>query len=105
MKHTLWFIIILVSLFTISSCATSLTPGGNNVRLVMKEEAPRECTLINDISTGMLGEPDVIGVKNFLRNKTAEMGGNLVVVDTIEVSYNQHGGKYYTGTGRAYKCR
>ncbi len=50
-------------------CATALTPAGNQVKLIMKTEAPSNCELLGDIQTG-LGEPDVIGVKNYLRNKT-----------------------------------
>ena len=70
----------------------------------MKEEAPKEYQLIDDITTTGIGESDIISVKNNLRNKTAELGGDLVVVDTIEMN-NREDGTFYTGKGRAYKLK
>lgn len=94
---------ILILLTVVGCFSTTLTEQGKKVQLLMKEEAPKEYQLINDIATTGLGESDIIGVKNNLRNKTAELGGNLVVVDTIEM----HSGEatYYTGNGRAYKLK
>lgn len=88
---------------TILSCATTLTPEGQLVNLVTKKEAPAECELIDDVGTGFSGKIDANSVKKTLRNQTAELGGNLVVVDTIE-AHSGPDGTFYKGTGRAYKC-
>ena len=95
---------VLLLLCATACLSTKLTEKGKTVQLLMKEEAPKEYQLINDIATTGLGESDIIGVKNNLRNKTAELGGDLVVVDTIEM-HNGEGGTYYTGNGRAYKLK
>ncbi|KAB2931301.1 MAG: DUF4156 domain-containing protein [Leptonema illini] len=105
MRKPLTFFCI-VSLTAILSCTspTLLTPGGNSVQLLMKEEAPAGKALINDIVCERV--KDIISAKNCLRNKTAELGGNLVVVDTIEVVYPNPSNprmKLYTANGRAYK--
>ncbi|GEM_PF-802562 len=101
MKILLPFLILL----SVTGClSTTLTEQGKKVQLLMKEEAPKEYQLIDDIATTGLGESDIIGVKNNLRNKTAALGGDLVVIDTIEM-HSGDAGTYYTGNGRAYKLK
>ena len=44
-------------------------------------------------------------VKNSMRNKTTEMGGNFLVIDNIKSVANNTGSTNgYTGSGRAYQC-
>lgn len=102
-RFFMYFVFLLVASITLS-CATALTKQGETVKLLMKEEAPKEYELINDIETSLFGEPSVISVKNTLRNKAAEVGGNLVVVDTIEM-HQEDSRTWYTGNGRAYKLK
>ena len=94
---------ILLAVFT-SSCMATLTKGGKSVKYVTKAEAPSDCKEIGEVELGFPKGGSVSDVKIKLRNKTAEMGGNFLVIDTIEVAYDQNGGKYYDGSGRAYKC-
>ncbi|MBP8082954.1 MAG: hypothetical protein KAZ87_07105 [Spirochaetes bacterium] len=95
---------MLLLLYANACVSTSLTENGKKVQLLKKEEAPKEYQLIDDIATSGIGEADIIGVKNNPRNKTAELGGDLIVVDTIKM-HSEDGRTWYTGNGRAYKLK
>jgi hypothetical protein len=97
-------ILSVVALIFTFRCTTELTKGAEAVKLIMKQEAPAEYELIGDIATSGAGEPTIIGVKNNLRNKTAELGGDLVVVDTIEM-HGEGDREWYSGNARAYKLK
>lgn len=58
-------ILPLLLLFFATACLfTKLTENGKTVQLLMKEKAPKEYQLINDIATTGLDESDIIDVKN-----------------------------------------
>jgi hypothetical protein len=87
-----------------ASCA-GLSESAQNVKYVTKSEAPTGCKEIGEVSTGSLMPMfDMTSVKNSLRNKTAEMGGNYLVVDEIKnVSGSNGSSNGYAGSGRAYQ--
>ncbi len=92
-------IVTIVIMFIFVGCA-SLTEAGKGVRVL--KEAPKNCKELGDLSSGTFAsKPSQTDVKNDLRNKTAEMGGNLLVLDSINSVFR--GG--YSGSGRAFKCR
>ncbi len=97
--------IFMVLIFLGISCA-SLTERGKKVKYVTKQEADSGCEELGEVVVGeglSMGEINISQLKIQMRNKTAEMGGNFLVIDTIDKNSN---GKsyYYSGTGRAYKC-
>jgi hypothetical protein len=90
-------------------CATTiqLTTNGNMVRNVSAGEMPTGCNLLGDVPIGI--PPDAARPRTeeqlviLMRNRTAEMGGNRVVVD----SAHQDGSgpeSYWRGRGVAYAC-
>lgn len=103
MKKT--FVLAFSALLLCVGCLTAqLTPGGTNVEYVTKQEAPKAYKLLGDVSFGGLeGGSSVQDTIVRMRNKTAEMGGDFLVIDVIEKHYNDQGGQWYTGNGRAYK--
>ncbi len=84
----------------------SLNESGQNVKYATKTEAPAECKEIGEVSVGSLVSMyDMTSVKNSMRNKTAEMGGNYLVIDGIKSIASTNGSSNgYVGTGRAYQC-
>lgn len=103
-------LIILFSVIAISAVTLTillsrkkpiaLTPAGENVKLIMHEEAPEDAEYIGDIQSKAFD--DLISVKNDLRNKAAQMRGNLLVIDTIQPSFFQGKSWGYYGSGRVY---
>jgi hypothetical protein len=89
----------------VGSCA-SLNESGQNVKYSTKTEAPAGCNEIGEVSVGSLvAMYDMTSVKNSMRNKTAEMGGNYLVIDDIKNVRGANGSSSgYAGTGRAYQC-
>jgi len=81
----------------------ALTPEGEKVKLLAHAEAPEGAVFLGDIHTGTHLHIDY--VKNDLRNQTARLGGDLMVLDDIQ--QNIHDGQTwgYVGIGRAYKTR
>ena len=105
MKCSVWLCCVSLTLFYIS-CA-SLSEGGKKVQYLTKQEAGPEYELIGEVNVGQglmsMGAFSVEDVKIKMRNQTAEMGGDLLVIDTIESHNNPDGSRRYSGTGRAYK--
>jgi|SaaInlStandDraft_5_1057022.scaffolds.fasta_scaffold135386_2 hypothetical protein len=95
-------IITLAFVVLISGCTTfELTSSGKKVKLTKRE--PKNCKYIDDIEAkacGWDGCQGALQVKKVLRNKTAELGGNVVVLDTIGKGNTNH----VSMTGRAFKC-
>ncbi len=87
------------------SCA-GLNESAQTVKYSTKSEAPAGCKEIGEVSSGSLVPLfDMTSVKNSLRNKTAEMGGNYLVIDAItNVSDTNGRSSGYAGSGRAYQC-
>ena len=79
----------------------ALTPGGTGVRLIAHDEAPDGALFLADIHSGLHGRLDC--VKNELRNRAAELGGNLVVLDDIQQDVREGDTVGYLGLGRAYR--
>jgi hypothetical protein len=96
--------LVITCLFT-ASCA-SLSESAQNVKYATKTEAPAGCKEIGEVSVGSLVSMyDMTSVKNAMRNKTAEMGGNYLVIDDIKTVAGANGSSSgYAGTGRAYQC-
>jgi len=102
MKAKMQILCFVVAVLGFTACAT-LTPGGQNVTYVTKQEAPTGYTFLGEVSLGMLEYGQ--SYKDTLirlRNKTAEMGGDFLVVDSIE-SVQSGNSSYFEGSGRAYK--
>ena len=96
MKH-----ILTVGLVLIASSCVSLTDGGKNVR-IGKTVPDKNCQEINTVyGEASMGSPaqKLESAQNELRNKTANLGGNFVVMDIAS-------GGYYGASiaGRAFKC-
>jgi hypothetical protein len=100
---------ILLALLAVTIAATAtvllfypkkvkLTPGGEKVKLLVHEEAPKSAKFLGDIETRSL--LSAICVKNELRNRAARLGGNLVVVDNISPVGSE--GELYMGSARVY---
>jgi Domain of unknown function (DUF4156) len=89
----------------VGSCA-SLNESGQSVKYATKSEAPAGCKEIGEVSVGSLMPMfDMTSVKNSMRNKTAEMGGNYLVIDDIKDVRGTNGSANgYAGSGRAYQC-
>jgi hypothetical protein len=102
-----------------ASCS-SLNESAQNVTYSTKSEAPKDCREIGEVSVGsIIAHLTMESVKNEMRNKTAAMGGNFLVIDEIKsVSSSTPptigsnglligGGTTssgYAGSGRAYQC-
>jgi hypothetical protein len=96
---------MLVACLLLASCA-SLNEGAQSVKYATKSEAPKDCTELGEVSVGSLMPLyNMESVKNSMRNKTNEMGGNFLVIDDIKSVNNTAGATTgYTGSGRAYQC-
>jgi hypothetical protein len=78
-----WLAVILAT-----GCATSiaLTSGGTRVEHVQAADVPPGCNLLGDVPIGI--PPDAARPRTeeqlviLMRNKTHEMGGNRVIIDT-----------------------
>ena len=95
-------IYILCFLLIASSCASTLSSKGQNVKYITKQEAPDNCKQMPQTfeSSFDLRMSDVI---INMRNEVAEHGGNFLVIDTMNFISGGSGG-YYSGTGRGYIC-
>jgi len=93
--------IIICSIF-LASCTTGLTKDGKTVELSF-EEPKKKCKKIDFVHysfmKGKLFSCDFEAVKNVLRNKTAEAGGNYVKINRIDDA-----GVHCNSTGEAYNC-
>ncbi len=81
----------------------TLTPGGERVQILIHAEAPEDAVFLRDIHTGIHGQLDY--VKNDLRNQTARLGGDLMVLDDIQQEIYEGQTRGYVGIGRAYKTK
>lgn len=81
----------------------ALTPGGERVQILIHAEAPEDADFLGDIHTEIRKHLDY--VKNDLRNQTARLGGNLMVLDDIQQEIQEGQTCGYIGIGRAYKAK
>jgi hypothetical protein len=102
----------------LDSCSTDLNEAARNVKYSTKSEAPKDCKELGEVSVGEVSLsspfnalPNIESVKNAMRNKTNEMGGNFLVVDTINsvavasnAATGAPGSTRFVGSGRAYQC-
>jgi hypothetical protein len=82
---------------------SALTPEGERVRILIHAEAPEDALFLGDIHTGIHDQLE--SVKNDLRNQTARLGGDLMVLDNIQQDIIDGQTRGYLGIGRAYKAR
>jgi Domain of unknown function (DUF4156) len=102
---------VVATAFFMNSCV-GLHEAAQNVKYSTKTEASKDCSEIGEVSVGSIIPLYTIeSVKNAMRNKANEMGGNFLVVDEIKsvtspsgVSSSGGGTSGYTGSGRAYQC-
>jgi hypothetical protein len=80
----------------------ALTPEGVCVQLLAHAEAPKDAVFLGDIHTKILYRIEY--VKNDLRNQTARLGGDLLVLDDIQQDVLDGQTCGYIGIGRAYKA-
>jgi len=104
-KRLRFALAIVVACAFLGSC-TSLNEDARNVKYTTKSDAPKDCTELGEVSVGSIFPLyDIESVKNAMRNKTSEMGGNFLVIDdTKSVAGTAGSTTGYTGSGRAYKC-
>ena len=106
MKTRLLSLITLITTCVLLSSCAGLNESGQNVKYATKTEAAKDCKEVGEVSVGSLFPLfDMTSVKNAMRNKTAEMGGNYLVIDDIKNVAGTNGGSNgYAGAGRAYQC-
>lgn len=93
-----------------SSACVKLDKRAEKVKYVTKAEAPASCSLLGEVEVsdqGFRGPGDIpqsLGeLKTVMRNRTADLGGNFLVIDEMDTVKGENGSEYM-GTGRAYKC-
>ena len=118
MKNIVFYVLLAVC--ALAASCSSLNESAQNVKYSTKSEAPKDCREIGEVSVGsILAHFTMESVKNEMRNKTAEMGGNFLVIDEIKSVTSSTpptigsnglligGGSSsdgYAGSGRAYHC-
>ena len=82
---------IISCLVILVGCSTTLTQNGKGVKLV--KSMPSNCEVIADIEDhdGWAFDSSMVSTKNKLRNRTAEMGGNVFLMDTVHGESNMSG--------------
>jgi Domain of unknown function (DUF4156) len=118
MKNIVFYVLLAVG--ALAASCSSLNESAQNVKYSTKSEAPKDCREIGEVSVGsILAHFTMESVKNEMRNRTAEMGGNFLVIDEIKSVTSSTppmigsnglligGGSSsdgYAGSGRAYHC-
>ena len=83
MKNIVFYVLLAVG--ALAASCSSLNESAQNVKYSTKSEAPKDCREIGEVSVGsILAHFTMESVKNEMRNKTAEMGGNFLVIDEIK---------------------
>lgn len=98
----------LVLFLFITSCATSksLSFEGETVQYQEKSDPPENAIYLGTIQTN--NNDSAISAINDLRNKTAQLGGNYLIVDIISNSVRQNMitglvETVFSASGRAYQ--
>jgi hypothetical protein len=106
MKTLSLSVITLLPICTFLGSCAGLKDSAQSVTYSTKTEAPKDCTEIGEVSVGSIFSLfDMTSVKNAMRNKTAEMGGNYLVIDELRSVQGTNGSSGgYAGSGRAYRC-
>jgi hypothetical protein len=104
-RFFLAFMVCSVALIFCCTTPQTLTEAGKTVKYVTKQEATSGCKELGEVTVGKesFGMPptSIEEVKVRMQNKTAEMGGNFLVIDAI----TSFGNVEFSGSGRAYKCK
>jgi hypothetical protein len=119
MQKAGFYVLMATGVLLLASCS-GLNESTQNVKYSTKSEASKDCKELGEVSVGsFLPHVTMESVKNEMRNKTAAMGGNFLVIDEIKsvssstppmVGSNglmMSGGSSssgYAGSGRAYQC-
>lgn len=69
-------------------CATSLTEGGRRVEYLEQPQPPAECEYLGEVYAE---DPNLGDLKVELRNEVGELGGNFLVIDSINEHDVHHG--------------
>jgi len=96
-------LIVLAGLF---ACA-SLDEGGSNVRYSFQNDVPEGCKMLGKLDVDEGSSAATIDPNSFkleMRNMAFKMGGDYLVIDSIDYLQDEGGG-YYGGSGRVYKCQ
>lgn len=106
MKKLMFAGICICAISLLSCGSAQLTEGGKNVQYVTKQEAPKNYTKLGEVSVGETSfASSVAGAITMLRNETAKMGGDFLVIDVLEKFYGDNGTFWYGANGRAYKSK
>ncbi len=100
----------LALLLSLAGCSTAiqLTDQGRGVRHVTRADMPTGCNLLGDIAIGI--PPDAARPRTeedlhiLMRNKTGDLGGNHLVVDSAQQREDASGNPYFRGRGIGYAC-
>jgi len=103
-------LLVVLAAFLAVGCATSisLTTRGTRVQHVAAADVPIGCEVLGDVPIGI--PPDAARPRTedeliiLMRNKTGELGGNYVMVDSSDRRTGAAGETYWVGRGRAYHC-
>ena len=97
---------LLTFCFFLTACATvSLTAAGEKVRVTKNPDVVAGCQYIDQVEGGEKFFGGATAEENAMRrlkNNTAEMGGNVVFLNTYEVSDTGAGAKM---RGEVYHCK
>ena len=118
-NKTGFYVLMATCVLLLASCSR-LNESAQNVKYSTKSEAPKDCKEIGEVSVGsFFAHMTMESVKNEMRNKTAAMGGNFLVIDEIKsvssstpLTVGSNGlmttggssSSGYAGSGRAYQC-
>jgi len=100
----------LALLLSLAGCSTAiqLTESGTAVHRITRADMPSGCNLLGDIAIGI--PPDAARPRTedelhiLMRNKTGELGGNHLVVDSAQEREDAAGNPYFRGRGIGYAC-
>lgn len=101
---------LVTALLAAAGCSTAiqLTDRGRLVNHITRADMPSGCNLLGDVAIGI--PPDAARPRTeadlviLMRNKSAEMGGNTLLVDDSEQREDSSGNPYFRGRGIAYAC-
>ncbi len=101
---------LVTAMLAVVGCSTAiqLTDRGRLVNHITRADMPSGCNLLGDVAIGI--PPDAARPRTeadlviLMRNKTAEVGGNTLLVDDSEQLEDSSGSPYFRGRGIAYAC-
>ena len=106
MKKRSFSLIALLALCTLLSSCAGLKESAANVKYSTTTLAPSDCNALGAVSAGsIISYWTMTSARNALRNQTATMGGNFLIIDDLyRVSGLNGTFAGFAGHGRAYRC-